>query len=72
MKYKEIFTSWWFWVLVVVYAILSDLSNPDLKLSLAGYIGFMIGSALQIGIYASIIWGLIYLIKKIYTKIKNK
>lgn len=82
MKYKEIFTSWWFWVLVVVWAIIKGMWLPiaecfigfldTMWLPIAECLGFIIGSTLVIGILVSILWGLVWIVKKIYAKIKNK
>lgn len=72
MKYKEIFVSWWFWVLVITYAWIYELSLHIGVSSIAEGLGFITGCILKTGIHVSIVWGIIWIIKRIYTKLKNK
>ncbi len=62
MKYKEIFVSWWFWVLVIICSLYNFPSC----------VGYIIGYMFVIIIYISVVWGIIWIIKKIYAKLKNK
>ncbi len=58
MKYKNIFTSWWFWSLVAAFFIWRTLGVPFGIEFLAEYLGILLGSFIGILFIVSIFWGL--------------
>ena len=70
MKYKEIFKSWWFYVLVVVYALIKVFTDTITygKLFFVEYAGIFLGSFIGVLFLVSIVFFLIKLFKKILPK----
>ncbi len=70
MKYKEIFKSWWFYTLIIVYSayrIVTDTLTYG-KLFFVEYIGIILGSFIGVLFLVSIIFGLYKLFSKIIPK----
>lgn len=72
MKYKEIFKSWWFYALVVVYAIFSIITNLSTYGSLffVEYVGIILGSFLGVWFFVTLFWALIKFFRWIFPKKK--
>ena len=66
MKYKEIFSKWYFWLVVIVISISNFYSVQPVLIG--EYIGMFVGSLFVTLIFASIIW----LIGKLFKKIGGK
>lgn len=73
MKYKEIFKSWWFYALVVVYAIFSIATNLSAYGSLffVEYVGIILGSFLGVLLFVTLFWGLAKFFRWIFPKKKQ-
>jgi len=70
MKYKDIFKSWWFYALIVVYflfKVFTDLQEYG-SLYFVEYIGILLGSFIGIWFFVSLIWLIGKGFKKIFKK----
>lgn len=69
MKYKNIFKKWYFWVLIVMYSLMSIINHINTfgNIFIVEILGIFIGSFVIIWIIAS----LIYLIVKIFNRKKK-
>ena len=70
MKYKEIFTRWWFWIPIGISILFSIKNNLQEYGSLFGseFIGIILGVIFSWTLFFSIGWGIYWIIKKLSKK----
>jgi len=70
MKYKDIFKSWWFYALIVIYFIFTVFTNLKVydKLFIVEYAGILLGSFIGVLFFVSLFW----LLGKAFSKIIPK
>lgn len=70
MKYKDIFKSWWFYALIVIYFLFSVFTNLKAygSLFIVEYAGILLGSFIGVLFFVSLFW----LLGKAFSKILPK
>jgi len=70
MKYKKIFTAWWFWGLISINLVLTIFINlkNNIKLPFFEIVGILIGSFLAILFFTSLFWVISWGLGKLTSK----